>query len=349
MLAAVLHAAHDLRIEEVPKPTPAAGEVLVRVAHNGICGSDLKLLEMGLRATTVPHVLTNHCGPQILGHEFAGVIEQLGMGVNSLQLGERVCIQPNYHCGSCHPCLTGFTHLCQIVTFHGVISGGGGLSQFTTIPASMVHRLPDQLSMAQGALIEPMAVSHHAVERSSIDPGEMAVVFGGGPIGIGVVLGLRARGVTNIAVVEPVAARRSVAKSLGAHTIDPNTDDLRAYLSKCGWLGGSDVSFDCAGIPATFGGTLESLRARGRAVIVAGSSAYPLTTTAHLLQHTEITITGSLAFTSEDFRQVISLMADGAYPTEGWVEHIEFGELVEEGFGALAAGRRTKVLVDLPA
>jgi (R,R)-butanediol dehydrogenase / meso-butanediol dehydrogenase / diacetyl reductase len=82
---------------------------------------------------------------------------------------------------------------------------------------------------------------------------------------------------------------------------------------------------------------------------VAGSSAYPLTTTAHLLQHTEITITGSLAFTSEDFRQVISLMARGAYPTEGWVDHIEFDELVEEGFGALSAGRRTKVLVDLPA
>jgi (R,R)-butanediol dehydrogenase / meso-butanediol dehydrogenase / diacetyl reductase len=348
MLAAVLHAAHDLRIEEIPKPTPNAGEVLVRVAHNGICGSDLKMLQMGLRATTEKHVITNHCGPQILGHEFSGVIDQLGSGVNSLQVGDRVCIQPNYHCGTCHPCVTGFTHLCQIVTFHGVISGGGGLSQFTTIPASMVHRLPREVSMAQGALIEPMAVSHHAVERSSIDPGEMAVIFGGGPIGIGVVLGLRARGVTDVVVVEPVASRRTVAESLGAHTIDPVSDDLRAYLLKRGWGGGADVSFDCAGIPATFAGTLEALRARGRAVIVAGSSAYPLTTTAYLLQHTEITITGSLAFTSEDFRAVIALMAEGAYPTEGWVDHVAFAELIDEGFGALLAGRRTKVLVDLP-
>ncbi len=109
------------------------------------------------------------------------------------------------------------------------------------------------------------------------------------------------------------------------------------------------MSFDCAGIPATFAGTLESLRARGRAVIVAGSSAYPLTTTAYLLQHTEVTITGSLAFTSDDFRNVISLMAEGAYPTSGWVEHVEFSELIEEGFAALAAGRRTKVLIDLPS
>jgi (R,R)-butanediol dehydrogenase / meso-butanediol dehydrogenase / diacetyl reductase len=347
MLAAVLHAAHDLRIEEVTNPVPGPGEVLVRVAHNGICGSDLKMFEMGLRATTEPHTITNHCGPQILGHEFSGVVEQLGVGVDSLEVGDRVCIQPNYHCGKCHPCQTGLVHLCQIITFHGVISGGGGLSQRTAIPASMVHRLPSSLSLAQGALVEPMAVSHHAVQRSNIDPGEMAVVFGGGPIGIGVVLGLRARGVFDVIVVEPVASRRTVAESLGAHTIDPS-DDLRALLSKRGWAGGADVSFDCAGIPATFAGALGSLRARGRAVIVAGSSAYPLTTTAHLLQHTEITITGSLAFVADDFREVLSLMAGGAYPTAGWVEHVPFAQVLEEGFSALAQGRRTKVLIDLP-
>ncbi len=348
MLAAVLHDIRDLRLEEVPDPTPGPGEVLIAVAHNGICGSDLKLFEMGLRSGVgdAPHPLTRHSGPQILGHEFSGVITALGDGAGGFAVGDRVCVQPDYHCGVCPPCRTGHTHLCQILTFHGVVSSGGGLSQRTCVPAGMVHHLPPTLTMVQGALVEPMAVSYHAVGRGDVQPGELAVVVGAGPIGIGVVLNLRARGVGDIVVAEPSAARRAVIEQFGATAVDPSA--LSGHLATRTVRGGADVAFDCAGRGATYGATLASLRARGRAVIVAGSSAHPLEMSAHLLQHTEITITGSLAFEPGDFAATIDLMAGGAYPTDGWVEHIALADILTDGIAPLLAGRKTKVLIDLP-
>jgi (R,R)-butanediol dehydrogenase / meso-butanediol dehydrogenase / diacetyl reductase len=346
MLAAVLYDVHDLRLEDVVDPVAGTGEVVIAITHNGLCGSDLKLFEMGLRAVDQPHPLTRFCGPQILGHEFSGVVAEVGEGVTSLKVGDRVCVQPDYHCGVCAPCQAGFTHLCQIITFHGVISAGGGLSQKTAIPASMVHRLPDSLTMQQGALIEPMAVSYHAVDRAQLEPSTLAVVVGAGPIGLGVVLNLKARGVEDIVVIEPSAARRAVVETFGATAVDPA--DTADHLRKRSFRGGADVAFDCAGTSSTFGATLACLRARGQAVIVAGSSKFPLQTTAHLLQHTEISITGSVAFVPGDFDRVMELMEAGAYPTDGWVEHVPLAQVLTEGFEPLLAGRKTKVLIDLP-
>ncbi len=340
MLAAVLHGALDLRLEEVPEREPGPNEVAVAVEHNGLCGSDLKIYQTGLRATDIPHPTTHHCGPQILGHEFSGVVVKVGserkVG-SELKVGDRVCIEPLYPCGACGPCALGLSHLCQILTFHGVVSSGGGLSERTTLPASMVRHLPDSLTFEQGALIEPMAVSFHAIERADAQPGHRAVVFGGGPIGIGVVLGLRARGCEKVTVVEPSPVRRKVLEQLGATAVHPESAPQ----------GVADIAFDCAGVPSAFQGTLVSLRARGRAVVVAGSAKYPLEISAHMLQHTEILITGSVAFESSEFAQVMDLMAKGAYPLTDWVEHVPFAQLLDEGFRPLIEGQKTKVLIDL--
>jgi (R,R)-butanediol dehydrogenase / meso-butanediol dehydrogenase / diacetyl reductase len=264
----------------------------------------------------------------------------VGPDAAGLAIGDRVCVEPLYPCGTCVPCATGFLHLCQILTFHGVVASGGGLSQRTTLPASMVRVLPHNITLQQGALIEPMTVSYHAIERADVDSSTRAVVFGGGPIGIGVVLGLAARGVRDVTVVEPSPTRRAViVESLGGRAVAPDVAPV----------GVADVAFDCAGVPAAFKGTLAALRVRGRAVVVAGSSKYPLEISAHMLQHTEVEITGSVAFSSADFAAVTELMATGAYPLEGWVEHVEFAQLITEGFRPLMAGQKTKVLVDLPS
>ncbi len=180
MLAAVLHDARDLRLEDVPEQPPLADEVTVSVVHNGLCGSGLKIFESGLRATDTPHPTTGHCGPQTLGHEFSGVVSAVGPGVTSLSNGDRVCIEPLYPCGSCAPCGRGLHHLCQILTFHGVVSSGGGLSERTTLPARMVRRIPDSLTFEQGALVEPMAVSYHAIARADPQPGEQVTIPLGG-------------------------------------------------------------------------------------------------------------------------------------------------------------------------
>jgi (R,R)-butanediol dehydrogenase / meso-butanediol dehydrogenase / diacetyl reductase len=345
MRAAVLHGPRDLRVEDVAERSPGDGEVTIAVACNGLCGSDLKLYETGLRAFDTPHPTTHHCGPQILGHELAGVVSAVGATASSFAVGDRVCVQPDYPCGVCPPCHAGFAHLCQIITFLGVVSSGGGLSERLTISQNMLHRLPDALTLEQGALVEPMAVAYHAVGRSDAQPGDVAVVIGGGPIGIGVVLNLKARGVTDIIVVEPSPLRRKVVQQFGADATDPA--DSTTFIARRTDHHGANIAFDCAGAPSTFGATLAALRARGRAVVVAGSSSYPLQTTAHLLQHTEITITGSVAFQRHEFAATIDLMAAGAYPLAGWVEHISLSDVVSDGFLPLLAGAKTKVLVDI--
>jgi (R,R)-butanediol dehydrogenase / meso-butanediol dehydrogenase / diacetyl reductase len=345
MLAAVLHGPRDLRVEDVAERPPGAGEVTISVACNGLCGSDLKLYETGLRAIETPHPTTHHCGPQILGHELAGVISVVGENVERFAIGDRVCVQPDYPCGTCPPCQAGLSHLCQNITFLGVVSSGGGLSERLTIDHRMLHRLPDALTLEQGALVEPMAVAYHAVGRADPQPGEIAVVVGAGPIGIGVLLNLRARGVHDVIVVEPSPTRRTVVADLGAHTVHP--DDAGDLIARRTDHHGAHVAFDCAGVGPTFGATLAALRARGRAVVVAGSSAYPLQTSAHLLQHTEISITGSVAFQRHEFAATIELMAAGAFPLKGWVEHIPLTDVVDEGFTPLLTGTKTKVLVDV--
>jgi (R,R)-butanediol dehydrogenase / meso-butanediol dehydrogenase / diacetyl reductase len=346
MRAAVLHGPRDVRLEDVPTPAVGRSDVAIQVAHNGLCGSDLKLYEYGLRAASEPHPTTGHCGPQILGHELSGTVVDVGPSVTGIRVGDRVCVEPLYPCFNCPPCRRGLSHLCQILTFHGVVAGGGGLSEVTVVPETMVHVLPGTVSFEQGALIEPMSVGYHAVERAHLAAGDLAVVLGAGPIGIGVLLALRARGVDNVIVAEPVDTRRRVIEGLGAVTVDPG--DLLGFLSRNdGGRGGADAVFDCAGASKTFALATEAVRARGDVVVVAGSSLHPLTTTAHLLQHGEMTITGSLAMTSADMSAVIALMAAGAYPTSGWVEHVAFDDVVERGFHDLLAGRRTKVLIDL--
>jgi (R,R)-butanediol dehydrogenase / meso-butanediol dehydrogenase / diacetyl reductase len=346
MRAAVLYGPRDLRLEDVAEPGVGPGDVAIEVAHNGLCGSDLKLFEHGLRAVDEPHPTTGHVGPQILGHELSGIVKEIGASVTGVRVGDRVCVEPLYPCGGCPPCGRGWSHLCQILTFHGVIAGGGGLSDRTVVPASMVHVLPTNVSMEQGALIEPMSVGYHAVERAKLVAGDVAVILGAGPIGIGVLLTLRSRGVEHVVMAEPVAARRAVVEGLGAITVEP--DELLSYLSRTDpRRGGANAVFDCAGAARSFSLATEAVRARGDVVVVAGSSQYPLTTSAHLLQHREMNITGSLAMTTDDMRAVISLMATGAFPTTGWVEHIAFDDVVDQGFHELLAGRRTKVLVDL--
>jgi (R,R)-butanediol dehydrogenase/meso-butanediol dehydrogenase/diacetyl reductase len=345
MRAAVLFGPDDLRVEDVPDPVPAAGEVAIDIAHNGLCGSDLKMISGGLRATTEPHPLTGHAGPQILGHEFAGIVAAVGEDVAGVAVGDRVCVQPDYHCGVCAPCRQGWTHLCEIITFHGVISAGGGLSERTTLPANMVHHLPDELTLEQGAMVEPMAVSHHAIERAGAEPGDVAAIIGGGPIGIGVALGLRARGVDDLVVAQRSEPRRAVLADLGFEAVRP--EDLAAALARRTTRGGADIAFDCAGGPDTFGLMLGAVRVRGRAVVVAGSRQHDLTMTAHYIMHTEAEITGSVVFDRSDVEAVMMEMVAGGYPAEGWVEHVPLEQVVEEGIRPLQSRAKAKVLVDI--
>ena len=149
-----------------------------------------------------------------MGHEFAGTITEVGHGVEGLRAGDRVTAASLYSCGRCDRCRDDLTQLCELVTTHGICSHGGGLSQYTVVPVSMLHRLPDGVSLAEGALIEPLSVAFGAL-RAQVGPPGSAVVLGGGPIGIGVTLGLRALGVENVVVVKPSLTAAASSKRSG--------------------------------------------------------------------------------------------------------------------------------------
>jgi (R,R)-butanediol dehydrogenase/meso-butanediol dehydrogenase/diacetyl reductase len=346
MRAAVFHGNHDIRIEDVPEAVTGSGEVKVAVAHNGLCGSDLHEYLMGpIAIPAAPHPLTGAMLPVIMGHEFAGTVVDIGAGVTTVAMGDRVAVEPIYHCGRCRQCVAGAYNVCSSVAFHGLMANGGGLSERTVVAESMVHRLPDEVTLAQGALVEPMAVALHAVRRSGITAGEPAVVFGAGPIGIGAWYALRALGAGPIVVAETSPHRRAVLERLGApHVLDPSTVDVVAATLELTGGEGAAAAIDAAGVPATALGSLRVLRPRGCAVSV-GVSAAPVEVDVLMLM-SEISWTGSLAYTGEDFATVIEHMATGRYPAEGWVQHIALDDLTS-GLDAMAEGRAVKLLVDI--
>jgi (R,R)-butanediol dehydrogenase/meso-butanediol dehydrogenase/diacetyl reductase len=270
VIAAQLHGREDLRVEEVAEPEPGPGEVKIAVAHNGLCGTDLtEYFDGPMACTSEPHPLTGGALPQIMGHEFAGTVTAVGTGVDDVVAGDRVAVEPLYYCRRCHACRAGLTQLCELVMTHGICSNGGGLAEYTVVPSWMLHRLPETMTLAQGALVEPMSVSFSGVLRSGIEPGQAALVLGAGPIGIGVTLGLRAIGIEDITVVEPAPTRRAAVEALGVDVLDPDAVDVVAEVRRRTDGRGVDAAFDCAGAAATFSIAPAVLRPRGRYVILA--------------------------------------------------------------------------------
>lgn len=350
MLAARYYDHEDVRIEEIPVPVPGPGEVRIEVAYNGICGTDVHEYYSGpawIPAETHPR--TGVSRPVVIGHEFSGTIVELGAGVSGLAVGERVCVEGLYPCDDCARCRAGMPNMCTTFALHGLSGPGGGLSQFTVVKDFMVHTLPDSVSLELGALVEPMAVTTHAINRARFDETSTVIVFGAGPIGIGTFLGLRARGVANILVVEPSAERRAGIERLGAaHVIDPVATDLGEEVARLSAGVGADVAFDCAGVAASFRSACESVRARGQVVVVATYEKEPPFPGNTVLLN-EVEILGCLAYSGPDFDDTIAIMAAGGYDTTGWVTHIPLDRLVSEGIEALRGGRGMKILVDLPS
>lgn len=211
----------------------------------------------------------------------------------------------------------------------------------------MLHPLPEDVSLELGALVEPMAVGYHAATLGGIAPGDTAVVFGAGPIGIALWFALRALRVEDVIVVEPAVARRSAIAALGAAVLDPDDVDVVEAVMARTHGRGADAAWDAAGVAATVSAAVNCLAPDAPLVAVALYGA-PVATDLTRLLVSESRIRGSLAYTADDFDAVIGLMARGHYDTTGWVEHIALDDLVEVGIPELRAGRRIKVLVDAP-
>jgi (R,R)-butanediol dehydrogenase / meso-butanediol dehydrogenase / diacetyl reductase len=345
--AARYHGVHDIRIETLPEPEPAAGQVLVKVAHNGICGSDLhEYYSASTFIPTQPHPLTGISAPVVLGHEFAGTVVGVGDGVDPGLVGQNAAARPTYYCGECAACARGLRHICRNLAFHGLSGPGGGLSELTTLPAEMVHPLPSAVSLELGALVEPMAVGHHAIRRVQLAPDDLAVIVGAGPIGIGLWFALKANGHQNVLVSETSPERRAAISALGAeHVVDPRTESLDDAVFDLSDGVGATASFDAAGVGPAIGDSVPVLAPRGTVVVVGiHEKPFDFNPTSLLLQ--EVHVIGSIVYTPQDYDEVIANMVDGSYDTKGWVDHVPLDDLLT-GYDDLRAGRRMKILVDL--
>ncbi|MET0819709.1 MAG: alcohol dehydrogenase catalytic domain-containing protein [Aeromicrobium sp.] len=334
----------DVRIEDVEVSAPAVGEVVIEVAFCGVCGSDLHEYFSGQTVTPhEPHPLTGASLPVVLGHEFSGTVVELGHDVEGVAVGDRVAVRPTYSCGACPSCRRGHPNTCSQLAFHGLSGPGGGLSTFTTVPASMVFPLPEEVSLELGALVEPMAVAYHGVLLGVDDATAVAFVGGVGPIGVGAIFALRARGVEQIIAADLSPARRALAAGLGVEVFDPSETTLLEVLGDRVL----DLAIEAAGVGAVVTSSVEAMGPRGRLVLL-GIHEKPMQLDPTSLLYRETAVIGSSTYTDDDYRAVISAMAGGGYDPSLWVETRPLGQL-HATFDDLRSGGPSKVLIDLHA
>ena len=349
MKAARWHGVKDIRVEDIQDPQPGPGDVKVKVAWTGICGSDLHEYLAGPIFVPVDeeHPLSHDKAPITMGHEYCGTVTELGDGVTDLAIGDRVAIEPIFACGTCPACLEGKYNLCDSLGFVGLSGGHGGFAAHSVVPARMVHKMPDDLSMEQGALVEPAAVALHAVRLSKIKAGDKAAVFGAGPIGLLVVESLRVAGASEIHVVEPSEVRRQKALDLGATSvIDPTSTDAVAEIRSA--TGGVHVAFEVTGVPRVMPQCIDATRHEGQVLVVSiweqEASFQPNTVVLKERQ-----VQGTIAYRNV-YPAVMALMTQGYFSADQLVtKRIALEDIVTEGFEALVSEKsHVKILVQAP-
>lgn len=347
MKAARFYGPGDIRIDDVPEPLTRPGTVKVEVEWCGICGTDLhEYLEGPIFAPPAgtPHPLTGETVPITLGHEFAGVVCEVGEGVDDLDVGDRVAVEPYIVCGRCDPCQQGRYNVCQSLGFVGLSGQGGGFSQFVVAERRWIHPLGD-LGTDVGALVEPLAVAYHAVRLSGARPDHTALVFGAGPIGLVTTAALRAVGVEQIVVVEPAQLRKDKAVVAGAdQVIDPSGTDVVAEVLEATKGRGADVSFECAGIDAVLRSAISSTRAGGTCVNVAIWGHEPRVPMNDLVFR-EVSVLGSLAYAG-DHPDTIEMIASGRVdPFQFITGRIGLDDIVAKGFNELISNKEENVKI----
>jgi (R,R)-butanediol dehydrogenase/meso-butanediol dehydrogenase/diacetyl reductase len=284
--AAIFRAVGEpLAIETLPDPAPGEGEVVVSVGRCGVCGTDLH--------ATSGHGHTMKSGAQ-LGHEFAGEVVAIGKGVHHLKLGDNVAALPVVGCGHCEYCLTGIDLLCPQWR-----SYGAGAAEFARVSAEGATLLPHSVSLADGALVEPLAVALRAVRLAAPRPEARVLIIGPGPIGLGVLFWLRQRGVRSVVVLASSDRRRALAETMGAETFIVESEDAGAQIEAA--LGGKpDIVFEAAGVPGVVARAVELIRPQG-SIIALGFCMTPEPLVPGLALLKDVTIRFSIIYTRQDF------------------------------------------------
>lgn len=303
---------------------PAADEVRLDVGFVGICGTDMHIYHGVMDERVAP--------PKVIGHEMSGVIAEIGSKVEGFAVGDRVVVRPLDYCDDCPACDAGYSHICHRLKFMG-IDTPGALQRSWTVKARTLHHLPDNVTMQQGALIEPLSVACHDVTRARLVAGEKAVVLGGGPIGQ--LIAQVARGVgAEVLISEVSDVRREFAESVGVPSIDPTTDDIRQVVANWTNGKGADVVFEVTGVVPAVQTMTEIASVRGRICMVAIHSAPP---PVDLFQFfwKELEMVGARVYEATDFERAIEIVAGGEINLDPFITSINPIEEVATAFAGM--------------
>ncbi|NYI40226.1 zinc-dependent alcohol dehydrogenase [Demequina lutea] len=344
MKAAVYRGMRDVQVQEWPAPVPSAGEVLIRIAAAGICGSDAAEFSLGPQLVT--QGADGHVDPVILGHEFAGTIEAVGDGVNGFEVGARVVCGAGISCGECVMCRRGRTNLCR--SYHTVgFHKDGGLAGYVVVPASIVFDASASgLPLDTLALAQPMAIAVHAVRRSGLTAGRDAVIVGVGGIGAFLTFAAVATG-ARVLVVDLDPARLELAKTLGAFaTMRAGDGTIAERLAELGME--AEVFFEVSGSAPGLESVLAAAQP-GAVIVPVGIQKRPQPEPLGGWTLREYTIVGTVALVfATDLPEAVRLLGLRPDWTDFTREVIPLESLVVDGLEPLVAGhsRQIKTLID---
>jgi 2-desacetyl-2-hydroxyethyl bacteriochlorophyllide A dehydrogenase len=339
--AAIFKGIENIEVEEFPDPEEGPDDVVVKVHACGICGSDLHTYLHG--AFVQPG--------QVMGHEFVGEVVHVGGNVDGIALGDRVTASPIVPCMQCARCKEGRYNLCGAAWANGIAYGRpGAFAEFVKIPSpvvgSNVFLLGPEITDAGGALVEPLAVGLHAVRLVEQVKGATALVLGLGTIGLQVVQALRAHGAGRIIGIDLSATRVEAGAAVGAEAF-AGSDGVASVLS--GVLAEHeeiDVVFECTGATAAADAAIEVVRAGGTIIVLALYDE-PISLDPTVLVQREIRLQGSIAYTSEDFREAVELLSKGVAQVDPLITHRESLDKIGEAFSMqLRKNESIKVLVE---
>jgi threonine dehydrogenase-like Zn-dependent dehydrogenase len=285
-----------LAIETLRDPVPGDGELVLRVGRCGICGTDLHMTDG--HAATFP-------ADSVLGHEFAGEVVAVGPNAGNYRLGDVVAGLAITGCGECAQCVAGDPMWCE----QGFVPAMGGFGQYTVVNALSSVKLPSSLTLADGALIEPLAVGLHGVNLAAIAPGSRVVILGSGPIGLAAAFWAHRYGATRIVVASRSRRGEEHALRMGAYRFEVFGEQLSSQINAA--LGGvPDVVFECIGVPGTLTKAIEIVRQRGT-VVVLGNCMLPESLIPSLLTFKQLRLQGSMVYSRREFEIVADVMDAG--------------------------------------
>ncbi|KAF7993931.1 hypothetical protein HCN44_011200 [Aphidius gifuensis] len=316
-LTAVLYGINDIRLEQTAIEEPADGEVLLAMSCVGICGSDVHYLVNGRIGDFIVEK------PMIIGHESAGIVAKIGNNVKNLKVGDRVAIEPGVSCRTCHFCKEGRYNLCKDMVFCATPPIHGSLRRFYKHAADFCFKLPDHVTMEEGALLEPLSVGVHACKRAGVGIGSKVLILGAGPIGLVTLLVAKAMGASMVVITDLVQSRLDVAKQLGADDtflVPRDATEEKIVESIHGLFNGEpDKTIDASGAQSTIRTAILATKAGGTAVLVGmGAPEVKIPLINALIR--EVDIRGVFRY-ANDYPDALDLVASGKVNVKPLITH----------------------------